>query len=366
MKNNFYWAVYKNLEREVIDLSHQINFDDNQLNVYSIKIADLIFRCSTELESIAKDIYRSETEKEPKNAGECIAMLEKEWLINKKHVILSSPYFYFQKHFKPSFAPFDYGRDDPNNYYEAYNAVKHDRVKNINKASINTLVRVMAALYLLNIYYKDDNFRIKPTTIRSDFDSALGSDCFSIKLMNDSYLIQIHKQDTANAMQNTDCYVYLTQYPQNTYENIKKKQEETLQKQKEAMVNSIEFREFLKAGGVINDKNLFTVVLKIGTWYYKNQIMKHLTQEAQLQAIHNSSEYKEYTKHNRKNLEKIKLDDVEALCNQVGYWDYINRVLWVQQKELDYVYFNSQLEVVLNKNQQLYSASNKAQLNKNK
>ena len=40
MNNNLYWAVYKNLEREVLELANIIHFDDDQLKVYSIKISE--------------------------------------------------------------------------------------------------------------------------------------------------------------------------------------------------------------------------------------------------------------------------------------------------------------------------------------
>lgn len=55
--NNYYWAVYKNLERELSDLSNLIHIDDKQLNVYSIKIAELLLRTVVEIESISKTLY---------------------------------------------------------------------------------------------------------------------------------------------------------------------------------------------------------------------------------------------------------------------------------------------------------------------
>ena len=54
---NLYWLVYKNLEKELLVLSNQIHFDDHQLTVYSVKISDLLIRCSVEIESLAKDLF---------------------------------------------------------------------------------------------------------------------------------------------------------------------------------------------------------------------------------------------------------------------------------------------------------------------
>ena len=54
---NLYWPVYKNLENELVQLSDLIHFDDNQLSIYSIKISELLIRCSVEIEAISKDLY---------------------------------------------------------------------------------------------------------------------------------------------------------------------------------------------------------------------------------------------------------------------------------------------------------------------
>ena len=56
---NLYWPVYKNLEKEVLELSNQVHFDDTQLSIYSVKISDLLIRCSVEIESISKDLFES-------------------------------------------------------------------------------------------------------------------------------------------------------------------------------------------------------------------------------------------------------------------------------------------------------------------
>ena len=56
---NSYWPVYKNLEEETLQLTKYINFDDNQMRVYSMHIADLIMRIVVEIESISKELYKA-------------------------------------------------------------------------------------------------------------------------------------------------------------------------------------------------------------------------------------------------------------------------------------------------------------------
>src|SRR5690554_1602462 len=55
--NNPYWMSYKKIEQRVIELSHIISFDDDQLFVYSNEIADLIITVTSKIESVLKDMY---------------------------------------------------------------------------------------------------------------------------------------------------------------------------------------------------------------------------------------------------------------------------------------------------------------------
>ena len=57
MSNNLYWSVYQNLEKELIELTNHIHVDDKQINVYSMKISELLIRASIEFESLAKELY---------------------------------------------------------------------------------------------------------------------------------------------------------------------------------------------------------------------------------------------------------------------------------------------------------------------
>ena len=177
--NKIYFPVYKSIEKEVLELASSIHFTDQQLNVYSLKIADLILRCSIELESLAKDIYREGTNKEPISPGECFKWLEENRCISQKNIVLVSHYFHFNEKFTPSFCPFDYKNGSDDDYYTQYNAIKHDRVKNLHKATINVLIRVLGALYILNVYYKDLNVVLDDDYVGQKLDKSGGSEIFN-------------------------------------------------------------------------------------------------------------------------------------------------------------------------------------------
>lgn len=88
MGNNLYWNVYKSLERELLSLAEIIHIDDSQLDVYSMKIADLLIRTTVEIESISKELYFREGGTKPDDKDlyfdtDCLALLESKWSLSK-------------------------------------------------------------------------------------------------------------------------------------------------------------------------------------------------------------------------------------------------------------------------------------------
>ena len=92
---HMYWQIYQKIEEEVLDLATCIHFSDDNIEVYSIKIADLINRCGVEIESIAKKIYREKTNTDKVDAGAAFAWLKNNWELEKRRTEIYSPYFHF-------------------------------------------------------------------------------------------------------------------------------------------------------------------------------------------------------------------------------------------------------------------------------
>jgi hypothetical protein len=185
---NLYWPIYKNLEHEVIELSTKIHFDDEQLNVYSVKISELLIRCSVEIEAISKDLYFKNGGIEPNDRDlyfdtDCINLLDKLWNLSSKKVIVSSSNFYFQGIDNKILNPLKKANkrgSSSSDWKKAYQAVKHNRTKNLNQGNIKNLIRAMAALFILNIYYKDEIFELMHNN-NDSFASGL-SELFNIKV----------------------------------------------------------------------------------------------------------------------------------------------------------------------------------------
>ena len=200
--SNLYWPVYKNLEKEIINLSFSVNFDDKQFEYlkndeefiktppYSVKIGDLLIRCCTEIEALIKELTKGKDEdikkipsvdsNKPITTGCRLKYLHKIWGLHQKTVYVSCISMYFQNQENQHFTPFDYTKYDLNDYYSAYNAIKHNRnVKTIYKGNIRFLLRAMASLFLLNLYYKDEIISLGKT---SSTDSVLsGSEIFAVE-----------------------------------------------------------------------------------------------------------------------------------------------------------------------------------------
>lgn len=186
-KSNFFWTIYKKLERDIIDLSYYIHFSDkktneehNQIWTYSNQIADLLISINIQIESLIIELWNREYgTKFEGNIGSAIKDINNKWKLDKKSVkiICKNMYFTDERGFGGEFAPMSYESHDNNDYYVAYCAVKHNRIKALFKANVNVLVRALVALFILNVYYSFENIEVDEI---SGFDFSLGSDVFMV------------------------------------------------------------------------------------------------------------------------------------------------------------------------------------------
>lgn len=224
--NNMYWPIYMNLENEVLDLANRIHFSDDQVKVYSIYIADLIVRAATEIESISKELYKEiGGNMEPTDEhGErrtlyfdtdCINLLEEEWKLSKKHISVSAINMFFEKQENIVLAPLYKANkrgSSGSKWKRAYQALKHDRNNSLSIATISNLINILGALYILNLYYRDDQIDLGRVYMNETiFDSRMGSNLFSAKyfhaspiavsrIMNDSSITPFNIEEFENSI----------------------------------------------------------------------------------------------------------------------------------------------------------------------
>lgn len=185
-----YWPVYKNLETEVTSLMYSIHVDDLQLAVYSSRISDLIIRSVVEIESISKTLYFENGGKKRKNIHfdyDALSFLDDVWKLSSKIIIINNVNcFQSEKILKP-FVP-DYRTSAGKLTYSwnnAYQSLKHDRINSLHMGNLKSLFNSMAALFVLNVYYKKERYDLADDANGTKFLLNLGSDIFSIKLHNE-------------------------------------------------------------------------------------------------------------------------------------------------------------------------------------
>ena len=265
IKLNLFWSVYKNLEKNFLQLADYIHFADDQTKVYSMHIADLIVRCSIEIEAISKELYLklggnpSPTDDNGNKRDlyfdtDCLDLLEKQWNLSKKQVIVSATTFYFSAETNRIFDPLHKANKrgtSGSKWKQSYQAVKHSRISSLKMASIENLLHAMGALYILNLYYKDETFDIGRVYMgANEFDNRVGSDVFSIftykatllsmsPCMDDSCITQQKDNDL-------DKSIYIIKYDDKSF----KEMHESFCKDNEITLNnfksSLEIAKFLK------------------------------------------------------------------------------------------------------------------------
>lgn len=236
---NLYWPVYKNLEKEVLKIADYIHFSDDQTKVYSIHIADLIVRCSIEIESISKELYlKLDGNENPINDDgskrdlyfdtDCLELLERNWKLSKKQVMISATTFYFvdekNKVLSPLYKANKRGSSG-SKWKQAYQAVKHSRKVSLKKATIENLLHAMGSLYILNLYYRDEIFDIGRVYMgTSEFDNCVGSDIFSVFTFNATTLAmaQYMNDSCISELQNNnfDKSIYIVKYDDKSFKEM--------------------------------------------------------------------------------------------------------------------------------------------------
>ena len=188
-------VIYKNLEKEVVELANKLHFCDNQENMYSIYISDLLIRTAVEIEALSKELYKSAggnmnpvdtagNERDLMFDSDCIQFLDQKWGITKKRVRVVCPNFYFKKAENLELCPLkNCNKHGKGRWKKAYQAVKHNRIESLESGNIANLIRALAALYILNIYYRNETYEIGTLLETTPFDIRMGSDIFAVSLV---------------------------------------------------------------------------------------------------------------------------------------------------------------------------------------
>lgn len=190
MNSELFWLRYLNFEEKVVKLTEYIAFNDEQKTVYSPYIADLIIQIGVEIEALSKEVFRKyggqwDSDSYPKFDKDCLSYLEQSLSISQKIVNIANPLIEFSSSKLYPFKGFNYTGARARNWKKAYMALRHNRIESIRLASIENLILILSALYLLNQYERDLCLNLG---FQSDYklksDTRFGSKIFSLSVFD--------------------------------------------------------------------------------------------------------------------------------------------------------------------------------------
>lgn len=157
-----YWNYYLMLEKRVIELEPYIAFDKSNYQTYSLRIMDLLISVCCEVESLF------------------ILISKKEGNINSYLNFLNNDQFYSSvKKDLVNFQdidilePFKLNSKNQLEWWHSHNCLKHNRIKDFQTATFKNLINALAGLYLLEIYYYNQNYFKKDDTSIPEVESKL-------------------------------------------------------------------------------------------------------------------------------------------------------------------------------------------------
>lgn len=226
-KTQLFWQVYMNLERDFLSLADTIYLNDVQQNVYSMRIADLLVRTVIEIEALSKELYLANGGEVVKDAKMffdtvCLNHLNNLWKLEEKVVLVVSPAIYFEDEGNKILKPLcgaNIRGDKSADWKKAYQAVKHNRVKDISEGSIKHLLHGLAALYVLNLYYRNESIKDITLDDMTSVNPSFGSSLFAVKIHK---LIDPKVDGPYQKRCDYDQCVYIEDYEQRSMKNTMK------------------------------------------------------------------------------------------------------------------------------------------------
>lgn len=158
-----------------------------QLETFSPHIADLLVQCCVQIEAVSKELYFDNGGTKVRGDSsifydeDCLKLIDIKWQTHNKIVMVIAPYFNLTKDENCLLRPLKEAHKRQGTYWErAYQAVKHDRYSSLQKGNVKALIQALGALYLLNIYYRNDSWVTKYNSIQKS-DYSMGSAVFAVK-----------------------------------------------------------------------------------------------------------------------------------------------------------------------------------------
>ena len=200
-KSDIFWQTYLNLEKEAIEVSKFVFITDEviknangavvtencytQLDTFSPYIADLLVRTCVQIEAISKELYFDNNGEKPRGDNsilfdeDCLKLVDRIYSTHSKSVLVVAPFFNLTKDEHKILKPLKEAHRRHEYWEKAYQAVKHDRYSCLYKGNIRAFIQALAALYLLNIYFRNEKWTVRYDEIAKR-DYSMGSSLFAV------------------------------------------------------------------------------------------------------------------------------------------------------------------------------------------
>lgn len=166
-KYGYSWAAYKAIEEDMLRVAEYIPLETRQYDVYSFKLADIIMRSCSHIDSLLKDVIRNQDLSDHPNQqkiAQCRSIIQNP----KRRMVKFTDYIeIFSEYWnldpievtirrnddiKRPFAEFE--NPDPQRktptWWRAYNALKHDFYSEVEKGTLENALLSLSALFILN------------------------------------------------------------------------------------------------------------------------------------------------------------------------------------------------------------------------
>ena len=342
-KSDIFWQTYLNLEKELIEVSKYIFVTDeitkveqgvettcsckSQLETFSPHIADLLVRCCVQIEAISKELYHDIGGVKPKGSNtiffdeDCLKEIDIKWETHNKKVLVVAPYFNLTKEENRELRPLKEAHKRQGTYWErCYQAVKHDRYLSMPMGNVKALLHAMAALYLLNIYNRNDSWVIKYQEL-SKQDFSLGSSLFAVKPPVSGQLWYGNKAQKSESP-------FVVTYQEDVYKRI----EEIQRKESEALNNYWLKQPELREDGFFailtkevekqrkDPTHRIMYLWELAKYRLHKRIPQSLPFEEKKRLLVNSEEWNGWIHLNNKHLtaDELTANNIDAEINTVG------------------------------------------------
>ncbi len=265
-KAEMFWQTYLNLEKELLEVAKYIYITDEklvysggvlkkekytkQLDVFSPLIADLIVRTCIEIEAVSKELYfelggtKTRGDKDLFFDEDCLKLIDMKCKSSKKIVMIACSFFNLTDESNRVFKPLKEAHKRQGTDWErAYQAVKHDRYSSVSSGTIKNFIHALGALYLLNIYYRNEKINTKfLETNKLDF--SFGSKVFSLKKPDmNKYTVDVVNGKTISGNLESDDSPYIFKYTDSSYHQILEANKRSVEMRMEYINSQPELKE---------------------------------------------------------------------------------------------------------------------------